>query len=62
MGQTRHQRRNTVQKPDQKARYDALMKAQREANGCREKTGEVGASGECLRCNADQGEACKDAK
>lgn len=43
----------------QREAYARAMKAMGEGHSCRAATGEIGAAGECLRCHADQGEACR---
>ncbi len=42
--------------------YEAALKAMRERHTCRDQTGEIGAAGECLRCTADAGVACREVR
>ncbi len=44
----------------QREAYARAMAAMGEGHTCRAKTGEIGAAGECLRCHADQGVACRE--
>lgn len=43
----------------QKEAYDRAMAETRRNHTCRAMTGEIGGAGECLKCDADAGVACR---
>lgn len=43
----------------QKEAYDRAMAETRKRHTCRSMTGEIGGAGECLKCDAEAGVACR---